>query len=96
MEAKKRLKLSKETLAVLTDEQTHIVAGGIQTAANCSAVPCGSDACNSVSCKNCGAGGITGALCLTGAGGGLTGSACGNVTLQCQVTDACAVTDECG
>jgi hypothetical protein len=84
MEAKKKLKLSKETLAVLTDEQTYMVGGGVKTltGAVCS-IPCDSDDCNSkVTCKACTAGGTTGDIC-GGSGAGCGGT--GGTNADCNV-----------
>lgn len=76
MKSTKKLTLSKETLAVLTAEQTKLVGGGAisSTNDNCCSIPCGTDACNLTKAATCPAGCNGGGGTVNCGGGGGTGS----------------------
>lgn len=90
MKSTKKLTLSKETLAILTGEQTRLVGGGAGTKAicdsngPCGSTPCGTDVCGpSWACATAaGCGGGTGPT-LSCAGGCVSGGTCGGFTDPC-------------
>jgi hypothetical protein len=81
MEGKKKLSLNKETLSILTDDQTNMVGGGatVKCTNYCltSAEACGTEGCNTGGCNTsactgtCGCPGVTGpeVTCVTLPGG---------------------------
>lgn len=86
MKQVKKLVLSKETLAVLTDEQVGMVGGGRVTVnGNCESIPCGTDACNVSGA--CGGGGSAG--CGGGASAACASGGCMPASSACDPTVAC-------